>query len=138
MKLQSADHKSFVSVVPNPENDWSSFRAEATVNLGHSGFSAASSDIALTNLAGFVAQLDLFILDRSLCPRLEGTYDTYLELRAKGREVILSFRIGSASGAASFGLSGSFAVEESALLPLVDATRDLQAAPGNSPQGRRP
>lgn len=100
------------------------------VNLGHSRFSATNSDVALANLARFVGDLDRFVLDRSARPRLEGTYDTFLELRAEGRGVILSFRVGSAVGVASHGLSGSFAIEEGALLPLVEAAGRLQGGAG--------
>ncbi len=138
MKFESIDQQSFVSVVPNPENDWSSFCVEAAINLEHSQFSATNSDVALTNLARFVSQFDLFVLNRSVRPRLDGTYDTYLELRAEGRDVILSFRVGSASGAANHGLSGSFAVAEGALSPLVEAAKRLQKWPNNSLQARRP
>ena len=138
MKFESSNHQSFVSVVPSPENGWPSFCVEAVVNLGHSESSATNGDVAFTNLTRFVGQLDLFVLNRSVCPRLEGTYDTCLELRAEGREVILSFRVGSASGAAGYCLSGSFAVEESALVPWLEAAKHLQERPDSSLQGRRP
>ncbi len=99
------------------------------LELGHSQSSATNSDGALTNLAAFVRQLDEFMLERSVRPRLEGTYGTYLELRAHGREVIVSLLVGSASGAAEFELSGSFAVEAGALPAALEAAERLQEAP---------
>lgn len=118
IRFESTDRRSFVSLAPNLDLDWPSFRIEAVVDLGHSTFSASNGDVALTHLAAFVDQLDRFITDRSLRPRLDGTYDTFLELDAKGRVVMLSFRVGGVSVAAGGNLSGSFELDEAALLPL--------------------
>lgn len=119
MKLESDTKAAFIELSRNSENDWPSFRIAAAMALGHSYFAAENADIALLNPADFLRQLDAFILDRSIRPRLEATYDTWIEMTGKGRRISVRFCVGSLSGFEPVTLQGMFEIEESSLMTVL-------------------
>lgn len=123
-KIYSIDGKSFIDLARNYGNDWTSFQIEARIDIGHAQFSGKNCDLCLLNLPEFIAGLDQFILDRTVRPRLEGTYDTCLTFTASGRRIRMEFTVGSYCIAPQK-LTGSFEVLEESLFPLLSALHTL-------------
>jgi hypothetical protein len=124
MKIYSSDKKSwlgFKSMV-DEEHDYSSFLLEVFVDLGHSFFQGKNTDLHFFCIDDFISQLNAFILDRSLQPRLEGTYDTYLMFKGEANNVILSFYVGSAycgKETYSYAVQGAFDIDQENLNDIV-------------------
>lgn len=76
MKIVSSDNKFWVELVKvEDEYGYSAFSIYGYADLGHSKFEAKNNDVHLLNLPEFISKFDRFILDRTLVPKLEGTYD---------------------------------------------------------------
>ncbi|ABD81592.1 hypothetical protein [Saccharophagus degradans] len=123
MKIVSSDNKFWVELVKvEDEYGYSAFSIYGYADLGHSKFEAKNNDVHLLNLPEFISKFDRFILDRTLVPKLEGTYDSYLEFKCVGSPVILTYNIGSAycgTTNSEFGFTGSFEVEQEYLNTLL-------------------
>jgi hypothetical protein len=94
---------------------------EASINNGR--FYGRNNDIYFLNIDEFAASLDAFVTDRSLSPRLEGTYDSFICIYGKANQVFLEFVIGDAfcvrPKTVQFRISGAFEFEQEYLLTLV-------------------
>ncbi len=106
------------------------FTLNASVDIGHGVFKAANADVHFLNLEAFVRELDAFIMDRTLKPRLEGTYDSYIEFSGTPFRVAISFCVGDAfSGyaraSAHFALTGAFEIEQDFLSSALEQFRGL-------------
>ena len=80
-------------------------------------------DLHFFDIDNFIAKLDAFILDRSIKPRLDGTYDTYIMFKGKGNNIFLSLNIGSAycgTETYSYAIKGTFEVAQESLNNIVN------------------
>ncbi|MBI1889466.1 MAG: hypothetical protein HYS18_02340 [Burkholderiales bacterium] len=110
--------------------DYASFTFGASVNIGHGMFKAVNKDINFFNFQFFVEELDAFILDRSLQPKLSGTYDSYLEFVGVSSSVSIRFRIGDAFAGyknpnTPFAFTGGFDVAQDQLTSIVRNLREM-------------
>ncbi len=106
------------------------FMLNASVDIGHGVFKGANADVHFLNLEAFVRELDAFIMDRARKPRLEGTYDSYIEFSGSPSRVAVSFCVGDAfSGYAStrahFAFTGAFEIEQDFLSSALEQFRGL-------------
>ena len=119
MNITSTDKKSRISIEHHvDEHGYYSFYIEATIDLGHSLFHAKNTDIHFTNTEKFAKELDAFILDRSVTPFLEGTYDSNLGLVGDANNVYLSIELGSAfmgEKTHKYALSGTLEIDQETL-----------------------
>lgn len=122
MKIVSVDSKTWISVERHEDpGGYASFEVEAQVDIGHGQFRAWNVDVQFLNLGTFTDELDRFVLDRRLAPRLEGTYDTVLAFSASGAAVILTFCVGDAfcgRKTVEFRLTGAFEIEPGCLTAI--------------------
>ena len=80
------------------------------------------------DLDGFVGQLDRFILDWSLAPRLEGNYHAFIAFLPRGTTVMCQYRLGGAffgGKTAYFYHFGEIDIEHEYLLQLLAGFRAL-------------
>lgn len=127
MKIESRDHTSWITIDDVGENGRPAFRVETYVDVGHGRFIASNEDVSFFRLEEFATELDSFVLNRGLAPRLAGTYDTTIQFRAEGRTIWVEFVIGDAYGgnprAQTYALTGGFEIEEGALVSLAAGFR---------------
>lgn len=127
MKIVSVDSNTWVSVERHEDpGGYASFAVEAQVDIGHGQFRAWNADVQFLNLGNFTAELDRFVLDRRLVPRLEGTYDTFLAFCASGTAVYLDFRVGDAfcgRKTVDFRLAGAFEIDPGCLTAIGEELR---------------
>ena len=127
MKLFSNHNDTWLRIERNVAEDHDSFAFEASVNLGHGRFHAQNDDLFWLNLAEFESELEAFARDRTGAPNLEGTYGSYLRLKAASKLVIVGFAIGDAfcgSKTHDYLFEGSFEIDKESLLRLA---REFQA-----------
>ncbi len=82
----------------------------------------------LLDLDAFVDELDAFVLDRTLRPRLSGTYDTFLAFEAVGNAVLFSYCLGDAlmgRPTHRFTQTGSFEIDDDTLSSIVGELREM-------------
>ncbi len=105
---------------------YDSFMLDVSVDIGHGVFKATNADIHFRNLAAFIGELDAFILDRTVKPRLEGTYDSYIEFSGTPSMVSVSFCVGDAFfGNTRFALIGAFDIDQDYLSAALEQFRAL-------------
>ena len=130
MKIYSIDRKSWISILPKKdEAGYSSFSVEAFVEIGHGRFEARNSDIQWLNLVAFAKDLSQFVENRSIRPKLEGTYDTVVYLSGNASVVHLEFAIGDAyygNKTHTYLLKGSFELDQEYLLEMVQSFESMQ------------
>jgi hypothetical protein len=131
MRIGSTDGKVWLELTRNQAEPHASFAIECSVDVAHGSFRARNSDVHFFNLEEFAKALDAFVLDRTLTPRLEGTYDTRVELsrpRSKNA-VMLSFVIGDAycgyAATVDYRTAGEFEIGAEYLNDVVAAFREL-------------
>ena len=129
MKIASNDNRSCLLLEKiEYENGYSSISVEANIDLTHSSFQGANTDIHFQGIEDFVAKLDAFVMDRSIQPRLEGTYDSFIKLKGISNRVVLSFNVGSAfcgTDTFNYGVQGSFEVDQGDLNEIVSGFKRL-------------
>jgi hypothetical protein len=136
MRFESTNRISWIEVRPwaDHNNDYSAFELGAHVEIGHGTFSAANRDIHLFDLLSFVDRLDTFSSDQSKEPQLNGTYDTYIRIRAEHSRIALDFCIGDAhcGGVSSEPrLTGTFEISRNVLSDMSHFFRQLATATPN-------
>lgn len=117
MKIYSIDRNSWLSVELNvdEENDYSSFSIRSNIDINHCKFYGENTDVYFYNIAEFATEFDKFILDRTVKPTLEGTYDTYLSFESKSNSIVVSLCIGgSTSGEINqaYSIKGGFEISQ--------------------------
>jgi len=135
MRIISSDAHCSFEVSRETVGDYSSFSVSGSVDIGHGRFSGENRDVHFLNLEQFVACLDSYILDRSLMPTLNGTYDTNVKIWTPGGHrstVMLTFAIGDAYAGtpvtAKYRLEGEFEIDQEMLNALLENFRELANA----------
>lgn len=127
MKISSRSGNDWISIsIGCDTQGYSSIEMEAFLTHGISSFHAKQLDLQFFKISQFVDALDKFITDRSLMPKLEGTYDSFLSFRAIGSTVRLEFAIGdeiSSKAPTVYCLRGAFDIDQSY---LNDYVRDFR------------
>ena len=79
MDIYSIDQKSWFKVeqILDEVTQYSSFLFEVYIDLGHSIFHSKNSDIQIFDINSFADELNEFLLNRNVKPKLEGTYDSF-------------------------------------------------------------
>lgn len=114
MKILSSDSKQWIEVKRFVDDDYSSYELGVSIDVGHGHFTGRNKDIQFLNLKEFIENLDSFILSRELKPRLEGTYDSFVEFYSPKNKnsIMVNFCVGDAYAGypetAMYGLKGSF------------------------------
>ena len=122
MRLISVEANSSLEMTLNESDGYSSLTFSARIELGHGTFVAENRDVHFRTLPSFRREVARFIADRSLRPRAEGSYESYIELYGDGRHTFVAFMIGDAycgREAACFSFTGSFEFESDHLSTLV-------------------
>ena len=125
MDIYSVDKKNWFRVeqVFDEVTQYSSFLFEVYIDLGHSVFHSKNSDIQIFDINSFVNELNEFLMDRSLEPKLEGTYDSFLSFIGNNRDIQISFNIGSSycsSETYSYSTSGKFEIDQEHLNEVLE------------------
>lgn len=129
MRIIGDDKRSWLSIERWEDGGYSAFAMEAHVEIGHGEFHSKNIDVQLLQIDKFVSEFDCFILDRSLSPRLNGTYDSYICFRGVGAQVVLEFEIGDATTIGSKTVfhrqTGAFIVDQEFLTEILRSFRSL-------------
>jgi hypothetical protein len=132
MKISSLDKTCSVTLeYTGDARGYSGYQIEADVDIRHGRFYAKNIDVQFLNWDEFVSEYNRFILDRSLTPRLVGTYDSYIAFTGNGTAVYLQFCLGDAfcgRKTVGFRQSGEFEVEQQTLLQYLAGFRALMEA----------
>ncbi|MDQ3058591.1 MAG: hypothetical protein M3R45_03575 [Pseudomonadota bacterium] len=109
---------------------YDSFSFHANVDIGHGLFSAKNEDVHFFDLPTFVAQLDAFILDQTIQPCLNGTYDSFLSLSGTPSSVNLRFCVADGFSGykqvnTPFALTGAFDIEPDLLFSVLTHFREM-------------
>ena len=129
MKILSSENKSYFQIKRTSDEGYSGFDVEVLVDIGHGQFRAQNQDLQWLNIPEFTAQLDGFINDRRLIPRLEGTYDSFLEFSESVNVVVVAFAVGDAfcgNKTHEFLLRGSFEISQDMLIAVAQEFGSLQ------------
>ncbi|MBI5759441.1 MAG: hypothetical protein HZA46_13055 [Planctomycetales bacterium] len=128
MRIVSKDGQSWLTIIHHGDDKYSAYEMEAHVNTGLSQFHAKNFDVHLLCLGEFIKELDRFISDRSLCPQLDGTYDSFVRFRAVGTAAIVEFCIGDNREMFSFRQSGVFEMDQEYFTQCLTDFRRLNEA----------
>ena len=98
LRIISPDRKSWIEMRPLKDYGGGMIVAEfeASVDYGHGRFTALNTDVIFHRLTEFSSEFDKFITQRSLTPRLFGTYYCLLEFTGIGSQASVSFCVGDA------------------------------------------
>jgi hypothetical protein len=130
MKIHSIDKKSWFAVKPVKDNSYTAISVEAQIDIGHGVFNAKNIDMHFLNLAVFTSELDNFLTDRSILPRLNGTYDSFIEISGSVSHVFIKFCIGDADCGAKthqYNLFGSFEIDQEYLAPFIKVMKSIKS-----------
>ncbi len=123
MKIKSIDNNSWITINYSGDSNYSSYQIEALVDIGHGHFTAKNIDQVFLNTEAFLEVLERFITDRSLTPKLYGTYDTYLKFYSTKKDIIMiEFSIGDSqcghTQTIDYSLNGAFEITQEDLMNL--------------------
>ncbi len=131
MKITSSDNSCAITIqTPDEGGGYSGLIITTKTVIEHGCFEGRNKDIHLLNLEIFIREFDNFISNRSLTPRLNGTYDTYLAFSTYKNSVVCEYRLGDASAShktTRVYLSGEFTIEQECLLELLRGFKALLA-----------
>ena len=121
MKIYSINNHSLIEVnqFTDIENNYSSFVLSVAIDIEHGEFSAKNTDVHFFNIDEFNSNFDDFISNRELNPKLEGTYDSFIEFSAYRNRVYVHFKIGDSycgSKIVNYSLEGSIEISQENLL----------------------
>lgn len=122
MKIFSSDTRSWLRIERTKTGEYVGFEVEARIDVGHGRFHVQNDDVQWLNVADFAAELETFVLNRSVSPRLEGTYDSFLKIRAFSNLVNMEFAIGDTfcgNRTHEYLFEGSFEIDQETLGRLV-------------------
>lgn len=124
MKIVSTDNKSELIVnMFEDEHGHKAYSLGAEIGLGHSEFKGCNNDIIFLNVPEFIKDLDAFILNRKIEPKLIGTYDSYILFKGTSTCVAITFKIGGAfcgTDTYSYSITGTFEIAQEQLGEIVN------------------
>ena len=126
MKISSNDRRCWISVErPAGAHPHTPFALEVSMQFGHEYFHARNGDIHWTNGQDFSKDLDRFMTNRDLRPRLNcAANGSFVGFSGSATSVILEFAVGDAflgdRTMHQYLLRGSFDVEQDRLLSIID------------------
>lgn len=127
MRLVSTDNQSELTItVVEDEHGYKASSLTAQISLGHSEFKGSNSDINFLNLPDFIRDLDAFILNRKIEPKLNGTYGSYILFRGTNTSVAIIFKIGGAfcgTDTYNYSVTGTFEIDQGQLGEIVNELR---------------
>lgn len=126
MEIHSTDEKFTLAILPAMHWNENCFEISVTVKGQTGDWSGSNREMVFFNEAAFLADLDRFILDRSLRPTLTGDYDLKIEFfrpEEARNHVFLGFSFGDSPHAAPVSLRGAFEIDQSDLLRILDDFR---------------
>jgi hypothetical protein len=123
MKIFAKDHPSWIEIkrFVDEANQYSNYEISVAIDIGHGQFTAKNIDVHFLNMAEFQSELNSFIANRPAAPRLEGTYNTYLELAGTSNGVLLRFKIGDVfcgTETINYLFEGTFEISQESLLNI--------------------
>lgn len=127
MKIPSSNNKSYISIefFDDGTDDYISYVLEIVSDIEHSFFKGSNSDIHFLNMPEFIDQLDSFVLNRNVRPKLEGTYDSYLSFIGSGNVVEVNYCIGSQNDHQIFSQKGGFEISQEHLSSILTDLKTL-------------
>ncbi len=128
MKIISIDGNQSIEIIMYHDQYYTSFSMNVSVDIKHGRFTGENIDLQFLNLHTFVRTLEMFIMDKKVIPKLEGTYDSFIEfVQIPNGNILLNFTIGDAycgySNTVDYSLSGSFEFSPKALNQILDACK---------------
>jgi len=130
MKIHSIDKKSWFAVKPLQDGSYTAISVEVQIDIGHGVFNAKNIDMHFQNLAVFTSDLDNFLTDRSILPRLNGSYDSFIEISGSVSHVFIKFSIGDVDCGAKthqYNLCGSFEIDQKYLAPFIKVIKNIKS-----------
>jgi hypothetical protein len=123
MKIVSTDNQSELTI-ENREDEfgYNFLSLSAKIGSGTCEFNGCNNELSFTNIDEFIKELDSFISNRELEPKLEGTYGSYLTFRGTSTYVALTFKIGGAfcgTETFSYSIMGTFEIAQEYLHKIV-------------------
>jgi hypothetical protein len=128
MKINSIDKKSWFAVKTVKDGTYTAVSVDVQIDIGHGVFNAKNIDMHLLNLVVFTSDLNNFITDRSILPRLNGTYDSFIEISGSISHVFIKFCIRDEDCGATthqYSLCGSFEIDQKHLIPLIKLMKSI-------------
>ncbi|GAA6140041.1 hypothetical protein NBRC116583_37880 [Arenicella sp. 4NH20-0111] len=123
MKIVSTDNQCELTIENGEDEFGYNFCSlAAKIGSGTCEFTGCNNDVTFTNMIEFIKDLDSFILNRELEPKLEGTYGSYLLFKGTSTYVALTFKIGGAfcgTETFSYSITGTFEVAKEYLQEIV-------------------
>ena len=131
MRIQSFDKRCYVEINYTHEGEGHPvFNVEARTDLGHGVFTAKSR-LPLLKLPEFISDLESFVLNREIRPKLEGAYESYFSFVSDADSVFLEFSVGDGfcgyTTYANFNLLGRFEINSDHLKTIVSEFKALAA-----------
>ncbi len=125
MKIVSIDSNQSVEIITYQDQYYTSFSMNVSVDIKHGKFTGENIDLQFLNLQTFVQTLEMFITDKTVIPKLEGIYDSFIEfVQIPNGNILLNFTIGDAycgySNTVDYSLSGSFEFSPNTLNQILD------------------
>ena len=130
MKIYGIDKKSWLEVAPVKDGSYTATSVEVKIDIGHGYFSAKNLDMHFQNLDTFISELDHFITDRDIAPRLNGTYDSFIEISGSVSHAFIKFCIGDENCGAKthqYSLCGSLEIEQEHLVPFLKIMKSIKS-----------
>ena len=132
MKIVGSNSGSWLRVnrLDDASGHYFGYDAEVRVEITHGSFQGRNRDLQFMNLPVFVAELERFITNRHLFPRLEGTYDSFIQFCSVGSQVHVEFSIGDAycgSKIHEFKVRGGFEINQDYLSDMLRGWKELMA-----------
>lgn len=127
MKIKSSNNEHYIEIKRNEINDFPYYDVSAKFRE----FSGSNDAISFDNLDEFIRDYDAFILDRSIAPKLTGTYDFELLIYCKNAggsprvKATISNVICDTPGNTTFGIFGEFEFDCEYLTSYLESFRGL-------------
>ena len=131
MKIESTDSKSKIEIIRTGDEGYSSFEVSVNIDIGHGFFSGCNTDLIFLNLSNFIDEIDAFILNRNISPKLNGTYDSFIQLIKDKRTsaILVKFKIGDAycgySDTIQYSIEGGFEINQELLSTILTEAKKL-------------
>jgi hypothetical protein len=132
MRITSIDHTQYFEILHIGDDDYSSFQITASVDIVHGSFFGKNIDVHLLNLHYFIKNLGEFIVHRNLTPKLDGTYDSYIQFYQPVNLplIMVDFSLGDVQAGHNkhleYSLRGQFEIPPDSLQQIIEDFRKLE------------